>query len=692
MTEMVDKLRNIALVGHGNSGKTSLAEAMLFKAGATKRLGRVEDGNTAMDFEPEELKRGITISSGFHQFAWKKHTINLMDTPGDQNFFSDTRTTMQAADGVAVVIDAIDGVKVQTEQAWEFAEEFNLPCMIFINKIDKERSDFRKAFEDAAEMFSPKPILLQLPIGAEADLTGVVDLVTMKAYITDENGKTTMGAIPDDLADEAEAAREELVENVAEADDALLEKYLEGEPLTDEEFLAGLRKGVARRAFAPVLCGASTRLIGIEALCDFVVAGMPSPVDRGPKAGVNPDNDEPIERAPDPDAPFSAYVFKTVADPYAGRLSIFRVVSGSIGGDGNLYNATKETRERYNQLLRLAGKEQKPAEGAGPGDIVAVAKLKETTTGDTLCAESDKIRYAIAEPLPSVISYAVFAKEKGEEDKVFQSLSKLMEEDPAIKLTRNTETKQILLSGLGQVHIEATAEKLKRKYNVEVALQIPKIPYKETIKKKVRVQGRHKKQTGGHGQFGDCWIQMEPRERSAGFEFVDAIVGGVIPRQYIPAVEKGVVEAAERGILAGYPVVDFRVTVDDGSYHAVDSSEMAFKVAGSLAFKKAAEQAAAVLLEPIMKITVTTPDDYTGDIMGDLNGKRGRVLGMDNKGKNQIIIANVPMAEFLTYAPDLRSMTGGRGMFTLEFSHYDEVPAQLQEKIIEETKREKAKS
>ncbi len=688
MADMVETLRNIALVGHGDSGKTSLAEVMLYKGGATKRLGRVEDGNTAMDFEPEELKRGITISSGFHQFGWKKHRVNLIDTPGDQNFFSDTRMSMQAADGVVLLIDAVEGIKVQAEQAWEFAAEFNQPCLIFINKLDRERSDFDKIFGEAGEIFEPKPIRIQIPIGAEADFNGVVDLITMKACTWDDSGKMSVGDIPEDMREVAESSKEALVEDIAEADDALLERYLEGESLSDEEVGAALRKGILSRTFAPVLCGSAVKGIGIEPLMDFIVGQMPSPADSGSRMGVHPDTGAEVERQPDPDAPFSAYVFKTVADPYAGRLSIFRIVSGTPGGDGNFYNSTKETRERFSQLLRLEGKEQKPLDTAGPGDIVAVAKLKETTTGDTLCVESDKVRFTCAEPLASVISYAVTAKEKGDEDKVFTSLTKLLEEDPGLKLTRNSETKEILLAGMGQVHIEATLEKLKRKFNVDVQLNIPKVPYRETIKKKVRVQGKHKKQTGGHGQYGDCWIQIEPLPRGEGFEFVDAIVGGVIPRQFIPAVEKGIAEARVKGVLAGYPCVDFKVTLDDGSFHAVDSSEMAFKIAGSLAFKKAAEQANPVLLEPIMKITVIAPDEYTGDIMGDLNGKRGRVLGMDNKGKNQVVIANVPMSEFLTYAPDLRSMTGGRGMFTLEFSHYDEVPAHMAEKIIEETKKE----
>jgi len=416
---------------------------------------------------------------------------------------------------------------------------------------------------------------------------------------------------------------------------------------------------------------------------------MPSPLDRGPKIGTNQSGENEIKCYPDPDAPFSAFVFKTLTDPYAGRLSIFRIVSGSLGSDGTFYNVNKGSKERFNQLLMITGKEQKPIKGAGPGAIVAVAKLKDTATGDTLCSESNKVKFKCVEPLPTLISFSIESKSKGDEDKIFISLSKLLEEDTALKLNRNSETKEILLSGRGQVHIEATIEKLKRKFNVEVLLNIPKVPYKETIKKKVRVQGKHKKQSGGHGQFGDCWIQIEPMQRSKGFEFVDAIVGGAIPKNYIPAVEKGILEACQKGVLAGFPCVDFKVTLDDGSYHAVDSSEMAFKIAGSLAFKKATKEANPVLLEPVMKASIITPDEFMGDIMGDLNSRRGRVLGMDTKGKNQVINAYVPMSEFLTYAPDLNSMTGGRGTFSMELSHYDEVPAQIAQKIIEEITKNK---
>jgi len=688
MTDNANNLRNIALVAHSGAGKTSMAEAMLYMAGVTKRHGKVEEGNTVMDFEPEELKRTASISSGFAQFGWEKHTISLIDTPGDQNFFTDTKLCMQAADGAVIAIDAVDGIKVQTEQALEFAKEYDLPCMVFVNKLDKERADFRKNVQEATELFDIKPIIVQLPIGKEAGFNGIVDLIAMKAYTYDDSGKAAVVDIPADMQDQVETEKEALIENIAEADDALLERYLEGEEISDAEYQAALKKGIATRTFAPVLCGAATSNIGMDLLSSFIVNCMPSPVDRGAWKALNASEEE-VEVAPDTDAPFAGFVFKTIADPYAGRLSLFRVVSGSLGSDGNIYNVTKSSKERFNQLLTIFGKEQKPAEGACPGSIVAVAKLKDTTTGDSICDDTNKVSFPFAEPLPALISFALESKASGDEDKIWQSLGKIQEEDPSLLLERNAETKEILISGAGQVHIEATNEKLKRKFNVEVILNTPKIPYRETIKKKVRVQGKHKKQSGGHGQFGDCWVQMEPLPRGKGFEFVDAIVGGAIPKTYIPAVEKGIVEAAVKGVLAGFPCVDFKVTLDDGSFHAVDSSEMAFKIAGSLAFKKAAVDAKPVLLEPIMKVTVTTPDDYMGDIMGDLNGRRGRVLGMDSAGKNQVINAEVPMAEIQTYAPDLRSMTGGRGMYAMEFDHYEEVPNQLSEKIVEAINQEK---
>ncbi|MDY6905991.1 MAG: elongation factor G [Thermodesulfobacteriota bacterium] len=688
MTEKMKSLRNIALVGHASAGKTTISEATLFNAKAIERLGKVEDGNTAMDFEPEEVKRMSSISSGFYQYEWQKKTINLIDTPGDQNFFSDAVSCMQAADGVVLVIDSVDGIKVQTEEAWEFAGKHNIPAAIFINKLDKERADFNQAFEDAKEALGdPKPILIQLPIGEKEDFKGVVDLVDMKAYTYDENGKRSAIDIPADMQDQVESEKEALIENIAEADDSLLERYLEGETLTDEELNGALKKGIVSRTFAPVLCGAATANIGIDLLSDFIADCMPSPDERGPWQAKDMDGNE-VTCNPDPAEPFAAFVFKTVADPFSGRLSLFRVVSGSLGSDGNFFNATQDTTEKYNQMLTMAGKKQKNTGEAVPGSIVAVAKLKATKTGDTLCNDSRKLVFECEEPLPSVMSFAVEPKNKGDEDKLQSSLTRLTEEDPALVLSRDSEAKAIILSGRGQIHIETAVERLKRKFNVEVNLSTPRIPYRETISKKVRVQGRHKKQSGGHGQFGDCWVQFEPRERGEGFEFVDQIVGGAIPRTYIPAVEKGIIEASNKGPLAGFPCIDFRATLDDGSYHSVDSSEMAFKIAGSLAFKKAAVDAGPVILEPIMEITVTTPEDFMGDVMGDLNSKRGRVLGMESKGRNQVVKAHVPMAEFQTYDPDLRSMTGGRGKFTLEFSHYEVMPTQEAEKVIEAANRE----
>lgn len=686
---MIDQLRNVVLVAHGGAGKTSLAEAILLQAGVINRRGNVEDGNTVMDFEPEEIKRQSSISSGLHQYVWNKHVTNIIDTPGDQNFFADTKSCMQGADSAVVVIDGVDGVKVQTEQAWDFAEDLKMPCAIFINKLDRERADFFRTFKDASKCFETKPIALQLPIGSEEDFKGIVDLISNTAYIYNAEGERKETDIPADMKESVEKERETLVENIAETDDELLERYLEGESISEEDIRAALRKGTLSRSFVPVLCGSAINSIGVDLLMNFINETLPSPIDRSPWKAVDPDSGEEIECASDPDAPFSALVFKTVTDPYSGRLSIFKIVSGNLRGDGNFYNANKGSKERFSQLLIVAGKEQKAISEAGPGSIVAVAKLKDTTTGDTLCSEDSKIKFNYTEPLPPLVSFAIQPKSTGDEDKIFASLSKILEEDIALRLTRNAETKEILLSGMGQVHIAVAAEKLKRKFNVEVNLNPPKVPYKETIKKKVRVQGKHKKQTGGHGQYGVCWIQLEPLPRGKGFEFVDAIVGGAIPKTYIPAVEKGVIEASQKGILAGFPCIDFRVTLDDGSFHAVDSSEMAFKIAGSLAYRKAAEEAQSVLLEPIMDVTITAPDEFMGDIMGDLNSRRGRVLGMDSKGKNQVIRANVPMAEFLTYSPDLNSMTGGRGMFTMEFSRYDEVPAQIAQKVIEEINKDK---
>jgi elongation factor G len=681
-------IRNFALVGHSGCGKTSLAEALLFGAGATNRLGKVDDGSSVLDFEPEEIKRKITISSAFHHYTWKKHAAYLADTPGDDNFLADTRAVLHVADACVVVIDAVDGVKVGTEKVWGAANQYALPRLIFINKLDRERADYAPVLQAVKEVLEATPVPVQLPIGREAGFKGVVDLIQMKAFIG--SGKMEAGPIPDDLKDEAESLRGDLMNFAAESDDELIEKFLEVGELTPEEMLRGLRLGTLMGKIVPVLFGASVANIGPSLLLDAVNHLLPCPEDRGEIKGKTPAGDE-VRLTSDPDGPLAAQVFKTVADPYAGRLSIFRVYSGRVVSDSTVFNVNKGASERYGQLFLLEGKGQKPVAELGPGAFGAVAKLKETVTGDTLAGEANPI---ILPPLgtpKTMITFAVEPKVKGEEDKAFSAIQKLTEEDPSLRLSRNTETKEILLSGMGAVHIEATAEKMKRKFGVEVNLTLPKVPYKETIKGSTKVQGKYKRQSGGRGQYGDTWLEIEPLPRGGGFEFVDAIVGGVIPKQYIPSVEKGIVEAMSEGVLAGFPVVDIKVKLYDGSFHEVDSSDMAFKIAGSMGFKKGVQQANPTLLEPIMKITVTVPEDNMGDIIGDLNGRRGRVLGVEAQGKNQVITAQVPMNEVLMYAPDLISKTGGRGVFDMEFSHYEEVPPHLAEKIINEAKAAREK-
>lgn len=690
MKEDVAKVRTFAIIAHGGAGKTSLAEAMIFNAGVTTRLGKVDENTSIMDYEPEEVKRRITISTAFNTFTWNKHQLSVIDTPGDFNFIAETKTSMQGADAVLVLADAVDGVRVQTEKVWEFADEFGQPRAIFVSKMDRERADFDARVQEIQSSFGKACVPLQIPIGAAENLKGVVDILSEKAYIytKGDSGQFEVQDIPADLMDKVSRYKEELVERVAESSDELLEKYLEEGELSPEEVRGGIRTAVVSGKLIPISCGSGTMNVGVQPLLDLIVNCFPSPADRGAVKGRSPKDDKEIGREPDPAAPFSALVIKTISDPYAGRLSVMRIFSGTLASDSTVYNSTKEIKERFGPLLRLKGKSQDSIESAGPGDIVAVAKLKETTTLDTLCSEKDPIVFPAIELPPAIYSLAVEPKSKGDEDKIFSSLSRLMEEDLTLKLERNEETKEMILSGMGEIHIEATIEKLKRKFGVEVNLKLPKVSYKETIKGKARVQGKYKKQSGGRGQYGDCWIEMEPLPRGSGFQFFDKIVGGVIPKQYIPAVEKGIAEASLEGALAGYPVVDFKVDLVDGSFHPVDSSEMAFKIAGSMAFKKAVLEAKPTLLEPIMAMEITVPDDAMGDVIGDLNSRRGRVLGMESKGKKQIIKANVPLAEVLKYAPDLRSMTAGRGMFTMKFSHFEEVPGQLQEKIIEASKQE----
>jgi elongation factor G len=691
MKEDVANVRTFAIISHGGAGKTSLAEAMLFDAGATTRLGKVDESSSVLDFEPEEMKRKATISSSFYSFTWKKQQFTLIDTPGDFNFIAETKTSMRGGDGVVVLADAVDGVRVQTEKVWEFASEFGQPRVVFINKMDRERADFAKTVQNIQSNFGKSCVPLQIPIGAAETFKGVVDILSGKAFIyaSGESGKFETKEMPADLADEAAQYKEAIVEHVAEASDELLEKYLETGELSADEIKNALRTSVISGKLIPIACGSGTANIGIQPFLDLVSECMPSPIDRDGVIGRSLKGDSEVVREPDSSAPFSSMVIKTISDPYAGRLSILRVFSGTLAPDSTVLNANKGAKERFGQVLRLKGKTQEPVQSAGPGDIVAVAKLKETVTQDTLCSERDPIVFPAVELPPAIYSLAVEPKSKGDEEKIFSSLSRLMEEDLTLKLERNDETREMILSGMGEIHIEATVDKLKRKFGVEVNLKLPKVSYKETIKGKVRIQSKYKKQSGGRGQYGDCTIEMEPLPRGEGFHFYDKIVGGVIPRQYIPAVEKGIVDAMNEGTLAGFPVVDFKVDLVDGSYHTVDSSEMAFKISGSMAFKKAMADAKPTLLEPIMEMEITVPDEYMGDIIGDLNSRRGRVLGMGSKGTKQIVKAHVPLSEVLKYAPDLRSMTQGRGMFTMKFSHYEEVPGPLQEKIIELAKKEK---
>lgn len=685
MERKPEQLRNLALVAHGGSGKTSLAEAMLFNGKATTRLGKVDDDSSNFDFEPEEIKRKTTISTAFHHCDWKKCTINIIDTPGDDNFLSDTKLCLQAADGAVVVIDATAGVKVGTEKVWSFSEEHRLPKAIFINKLDRERANFFNVMEEASKIFEIKPTPVFLPIGAEEKFEGIVDLIKMKAYrySKDGSGKFETEEVPSDMSNDVQEWREKMIENIVEADDAVMEKYLEGEELTAQEIEDTLLKGIQSGTVIPIVCGSASLNISISHLMDLVVEAFPSPLERPPKEGIRPGTKEMIKRAPTPDEPFSALVFKTVADPFAGKLSLLRVFSGTVQSDATVYNASKDTKEKLGQLLILEGKKQQPTKLAGPGDIIAIAKLKETSTGDTLCKENDPIVYEPTKPLPPVISYAISAKVKGSEDKVFSSLAKLLEEDPTLRLGRDQATSEIILSGTGQIHIETSCEKLNRKFGVEVDLTPVKVPYRETIKKPVKgIVYRHKKQTGGRGQFAEVHFDVSPLEKDTGFEFQEDLTGMNVPRNFVPAVEKGLQEALQSGTLAGHPVVDLKVRFYDGKSHDVDSSEMAFKIAASMCLKKALQDANPILLEPVMKLEITVPEDVMGDVMGDLNGRRGRVLGMDSQGKYQIIKAQVPMAEVLQYALDLNSITGGRGTFQMEHAHYEEVPAQLAEKII----------
>lgn len=680
-------LQSIAVIGHGGTGKTSLCEAITYVAGKSDRLGRVDDGSSSLDYEPEEQKRHISISAAVTFVEWEKHKITIVDTPGDSNFAHDTQNCLQNVDNALVVIDAVGGVEFQTEVVWDYTKNFKLPKVVMINRMDRERADFFMALDSIGKRLGEKVTPLFLPIGSAENFTGIIDLLEMKALFFDAKGNSKSGDIPADMKDRCDEFRAAMMEDIAECDEQLMDIYLSDGELSIEDIKKGLKLGVASASLIPLICGSALKLFGVSTLLNLIAGFLPSSTERGAIAGTVPATGKREDRHPDENAPFSARVFKTIADPYAGRLTLFRVYSGTLTSDTSVLNTTRKTSERIGNIFYLEGKVQKPAEALVAGDIAAVAKLKETATGDTLCSEKAPIIFDKITPLPAIMSFAIEPKSRGDEEKIVSSIHRLMEEDPTLLFHRDILTKEMILSGMGQVHIEVTVEKMRRKFGVEVHLKTPKVPYKETIKGKTNVQGKYKKQSGGRGQFGDAWLDIEPLPRGTGFEFADKIVGGVIPHQYRPAVEKGIVEAMQEGVLAGYPMVDIRVSLVDGSYHTVDSSEMAFKIAGSMGFKKGVLACQPTLMEPIVNINIEVPDEYMGDVIGDLNSRRGRVLGVDSKGSHQIVKGRVPLAEILKYAPDLRSMTSGRGTFSFEHSHYEEVPPYIAEKIIAEAKK-----
>lgn len=684
-----ENVRNVVIAGHGDTGKTSIVSAMLYTSGAVNRLGKVDDGTTVTDYEDDEIRRKITINAALAHCEWKGQKINILDTPGYRAFILDAKACMKAAETALITIDALGGVEVQTERVWRFAKDFKVARILVINKLDRDNSNFSRTLSGLETAFGREVVPIQIPIGKEQDFKGVVDLVANKAYVykTDESGKFEETEIPDDLQQEAQDRREQLIEMIAESDDDLMEKFFDSGTLSDVDLKAGLKNSIRDRQIFPVICLSAGKNIGTAHLLDNIVELCPSPLERAPVAALSSSGEEE-EFEINPDGPAAAFVFKTLADPFAGRISLLKVYGGKLKSDSSVRNISTQSNERLGTLQIFQGKNHEAIPEVSTGDICGALKLKETTSGNTLGDSKLDFKFKQIDYPDPAISFAIEPASRGDEEKIGSAVSRIMEEDPSLRFTRDQQTKEFLLSGSGQLHIEVSVAKLKKKYGVEVILKPPKVPYRETITGKADVQGRHKKQTGGHGQFGDCKIRMEPLPRGGGFEFVDEIFGGAIPRQFIPAVEKGIQAAAGLGYLAGYPVVDFRVTLYDGSYHDVDSSEMAFKIAGSLAFKKGMQQARAVLLEPIMDIEVYAPEESAGDIMGDLNSRRGRIQGMDVKGTNQVIRARVPMSEVLNYQPALTSMTGGRGSFTIELSHYDIVPHNIAEKLIAEVNRD----
>ena len=683
-------VRNVALIGHGHSGKTTLTAGILFTTGATNRQTHVDEGNTITDFDDDEIQRKVTISTAIGVAEWNKSKVNLLDTPGFNIFINDTRAAMVAADSALVLVDGVAGVEVQTEKVWSFCDGYNLPRAVVINKLDRERASFDRALESVQANFGRAAVPIQLPIGTERDFRGVVDLLAMKAYgyTLDGDGKGKEEPIPDGLAEAAQKAHEGLVEMIAEGNDALLEEFFDKGSLSPEQLTDGLRQAILDRRLYPVLAAGALHNIGTDLVLSFIADNLPAPAARGEVAGKS--GDQEVTRKVSDSEPVSVFAFKTVADPFSGRVTYFKVYSGVLKNDANLVNARTSGAERLSHIGCAMGKTILPVTDLHAGDIGAVAKLKETLTGDTLCDKAAIIEYPpVKLPEPS-IAFAIEAKSRQDEDRVGNALQRILEEDQSLRFYRDQQTKEFLLAGSGQQHLEVIVSRLRKRYSVEVALKSPKIAYRETIRGTADVQGRHKKQTGGHGQFGDCWIKMEPLPRGGNFEFVNDIFGGSIPKNYIPAVEKGIVEAAEKGYLAGYPVVDFRCTVYDGSYHDVDSSELSFKLAARKAFRAAMEVARPTLLEPIMNVEIEAPVEYAGDLMGDLNSRRGRIAGMDTRGGTQIVRAQVPMAEMMNYQNDLISMTQGRASFTMEFSHYDFVPQLQADKVIAAAKAAKA--
>jgi len=677
-------LRNVAFVGHGHTGKTQLISSLLFTAGMVNRLGKVDDGTSITDYDEEEILRKFSISAGLAHAEWGRTKINFIDTPGYNIFLHETEGALVAAESALLLVHAVGGVEVQTGKTWGFCENLNLPRALVINQLDRDRASFERTLEGLQKAFGRTVIPVQLPIGEEKNFHGVIDLVKMKAYTYDASGsgKAKEGEIPAELAEAAGKAHEALVEMVAEGNDKLMEEFFEKGTIPPEDLIPGLAQAISERRIYPALATAALVNVGSENLLDFIADYLPSPAARGEAEGLDSEGGKTIQRKIADDQPVSAYIFKTVADPFAGRVSYFKVMSGVLKNEANLVNFNRGSAERLSHIGIVQGKAQTSISELHAGDIGAVAKLKDTLTGDTLGDKGAPILYPKVKLADPAISFAIEAKSRGDEDKLSTAVHRILEEDLMLRFGRDAQTKEFLLSGAGQQHVEVAVSKLKRRFNIEVTLKAPKIPYRETIRAKAEAQGKHKKQTGGHGQYGDCWIKMEPLVRGAGFEFVNDIFGGSIPRNFIPAVEKGIVEAAARGYLAGCPVVDFRVSLFDGSYHDVDSSEIAFKLAGSKAFKKCMEQAKPCLLEPIMNVEITVPDNYSGDIMGNLNGRRGRIQGMDAKGGSTVVKAQVPLAEMLTYASDLTSMTQGRGTYAMEYSHYDIVPQPIADKLV----------